>query len=202
MLTTVKKYSLQQVISSLQVGFGFPTQRKFERKETVREGIFPPLLTLFFILNLSFLSYAVNTTFGILFENKGFLYQISFFAGLILLIFLVKAVINGILTFVTSKAKFIQEYKNVSGSMNRATGLFLFPLLLLLGFSEIDTKAIVIISLVMLGALLLVKWIRGIVLSLGEEGLGILQILTYFCALEILPQLVLLKYTIETFKAG
>jgi len=201
-LTTVKKYSLQHLIRNLQFGFSFETQRKFERKEMSRTEIYPQLLNLFFILNLSFLAFAVNNAFGILFQNHRFIVQTLFFTVIILLILSLKAIINGLLISISSKGKFIQEYRVISGNMNRASGLFLFPLLLLLGFSELDSHFIVILSLVLVGAMLLIKWTKGILLSVGEEGLGILQILTYFCALEILPQLVLVKYTIETFKAG
>jgi len=201
-LTTVKKHSLQNLIRSIQFGFNLQSQRKFERKEIGRIEVYSQLLNLFFVLNLSFMIFSLNTHFGILFQDKNFVFQVSFFTGLILLVLGLKALINWMLIFMTSKGKFIQEYRVISGSLNRASGLFLFPLLLLLGFSEIDSGFILVLALVLLGLMLLIKWIKGVLLSLGEEGLGILQILTYFCALEILPQLVLVKYTIETFKAG
>ena len=167
-----------------------------------RAELYPQLLNLFFVLNLSFLAFSVNKRFNILFQNKGFLTQVLFFMGLILLILSLKAILNGLLVVISSKEKFIQEYRLISGSMNRVSGLFLFPLLLLLGFSELDTHFTLILSLCLVGLMLLIKWVKGLLLGIGEEGLGILQILTYFCALEILPQLVLVKYTIETFKAG
>lgn len=122
--------------------------------------------------------------------------------GMILLILGCKALMNALLKAISSKGKFIQEYRLISGSINRVSGLFLFPLLLLIGFSEINAEFLLILSLVLVGLMLLIKWVKGLLLSISEDGLGILQILTYFCALEILPQLVLVKYTIETFKAG
>jgi len=201
-LTTVKKYSFQNLVRNIQFGFSFQTQRKFERKEIGRAELYPQLLNLFFVLNLSFLAFSVNRRFNILLQDAGFLTQVLFFIGLILLILSLKALMNGLLKTISTKGKFIQEYRVISGSMNRVSGLLLFPLLLLLGFSEINPHFILILSLVLAGAMLLIKWIKGLLLSFGEEGLGILQILTYFCALEILPQLVLVKYTIETFKAG
>jgi hypothetical protein len=201
-LTTVKKYSLQQLIINIQFGFTFDTHRKFERKDLGRGQLYSQLLNLFFILNLSFLAYMVNTSFGIFLQGKNFLFQTLFFTGVILLLISWKAILNGLLAGISSKGKFIQEYKVVSGNLNRVTGVFLFPILLLFGFSDANTQFIVILSLFLLCLMLLIKWIKGILLCIGEEGLGILQILTYFCALEILPQLVLVKYTIETFKAG
>jgi Domain of unknown function (DUF4271) len=201
-LTTVKKYSLQSLLRNIQFGFSFQAQRKFERKEMRRDELYPQLLNLFFVLNLSFLAFSTNRSFNILLQNKGFLTQVFFFMGLIMLILTLKTILNSLLVTISSKGKFIQEYRVISGSMNRVSGLFLFPLLLLLGFSEANTQFILILSLVLVGLMLLIKWVKGLLLSFGEEGLGILQILTYFCALEILPQLVLVKYTIETFKAG
>ncbi|MBL7902302.1 MAG: DUF4271 domain-containing protein [Bacteroidia bacterium] len=201
-LTTVKKYSVQDVLRTLQFGFSFQTQRKFERKEIGRAELFPQLLNLFFVLNLSFLAYSVNQRFSILLQNTAFTEQVLFFTCMILLILAYKAFMNAFLKSISSKGKFIQEYQLVSGSINRISGLLLFPLLLLLGFSEINANFLLIASLVLVGLMLLIKWVKGLLLGISEDGLGILQILTYFCALEILPQLVLVKYTIETFKAG
>jgi hypothetical protein len=201
-LTTVKKYSLQHLIRNIQFGFTFDTHRKFERKDLGRGDLYSQLLNLFFILNLSFLAYMVNTTFGIFLQSKDFLFQTFFFAGVIFLLISWKTFLNGLLTWVSSKGKFIQEYRAVSGNLNRVTGVFLFPILMLFGFSEANPYLTVVLSLALLCIMILIKWIKGLLLCVGEEGLGILQILTYFCALEILPQLVLVKYTIETFKAG
>lgn len=170
--------------------------------EAGRTELFPQLLNLFFVLNVSFLAFSLNRRFEILLPHAGFFIQVTLFTGLILLILSFKAIINNLLKAVTSKGKFIQDYRAISSNINRVSGLFLFPVLLLIGFSEINAQFLLILSLVLLGTMLLIKWVKGLLLSLSEDGLGILQILTYFCALEILPQLVLVKYTIETFKAG
>lgn len=201
-LTTVKKYSFPNLLRSLQFGFSFQAQRKFERIELGKKEIFPQLLNVFYVLNVSFLAFSVNSTYGLLFPDRDFLFQVLFFMGLTLTLLLIKSVSNLILVAVTSKGKFINEYQIISGNMNRISGLFIFPIMLLFGFSEMNSNYLVILALVLMGSLLLIKWAKGILLSLGEEGLGILQILTYFCALEILPHLVLVKFTIETFKAG
>ncbi len=43
------------------------------------------------------------------------------------------------------------------------------------------------------------KWYKGLTYALVDNRVGLLQIFTYFCSLEILPVLVLVKFIIETF---
>lgn len=153
-------------------------------------------------MNISFLAFKFNSNYNLLFKERSFLSQITFFLVLILVLEIFRLFMDKILKSASSKTRLIKDYHLVSGNIKRASGLFLFPLLLLLGFSELDSKFLIIISISMLGLTLMIKWFKGFLLGFGEEGIGILQILTYFCALEILPQLVLVKYTIETFKSG
>jgi hypothetical protein len=54
-------------------------------------------------------------------------------------------------------------------------------------------------AFVILSSSIIYRWYRGVIIGLIEERVGLLQTFTYFCGLEILPVIVLVKYIIETF---
>jgi hypothetical protein len=108
-------------------------------------------------------------------------------------------VVNQFLISVTNETKVITDYSIISAASNQSAGLILFPLMVMNAFSSLYPQFTLYFALFSLGTMLLLKWSKGIVLGLMEERIGLLQIFTYFCALEILPGLIAVKYVIETF---
>jgi hypothetical protein len=66
-------------------------------------------------------------------------------------------------------------------------------------FSKFNSLIFIWGGLLVLAMVVLLKWYRGLLMSLVIERIGLLQIFSYFCGLEILPVFVLVKYIIETF---
>jgi hypothetical protein len=113
--------------------------------------------------------------------------------------FSLKTLLNGILAFFTAQTKIISEYTISSTLLNQSFGLFLFPFVVLAEFSSLEPLIFISMAVVVMAAAIILKWYRGIRMSLVEERIGLLQIFSYFCSLEILPVFVLVKYIIETF---
>ena len=198
-LVTVKQSSFSAIIKTIQSTFNFQLAKKYEREDSNQFKVNAIGLNLFFILNMAFLAYAVNTHFGFILANWVFAAQFCFFFGLIVLILLYKTLINGFVMLITRQAKSVKEYAAISNVANQSAGLILFPLMILIAFSTINSFFILYMALFCLALVLLLKWVKGVLLGIVEERIGILQIFAYFCALEILPGLVAVKYVIETF---
>ena len=81
----------------------------------------------------------------------------------------------------------------------QALGLLLFPCMVLAELSKLNPMVFLSVATVIITIMMLVKWYRGIVFSLVDNRLGFLQIIAYFCSLEVLPVLVVAKFLIETF---
>lgn len=157
------------------------------------------VLNIFFVLNLAFLVYKINGLHKLILINQSQLFQFLFFLGLIFLFYVFKLFINEILGVITNKQKLVLEYTTSTSLINQTFGLFLFPCIILLQFSAINPFVFISISYLVIALSLVFKWYRGVVIGLVEERIGLLQIFTYFCGLEILPTLVVVKYIIETF---
>ena len=198
-LVTVKQYSFSAVLKTIQSTFNFQFMKKFEREDSSQFRIYTLGLNLFFILNMAFLAYVVNSHFELILPAWTFAGQFCFFFGLIVLILLYKTLVNMLIVFITRQAKGIKEYTAISSGANQSAGLILFPLMVLIAFSSINSFFVLYLALFSVSIVLLIKWLKGVLLGIVEERIGILQIFAYFCALEILPGLVAVKYVIETF---
>jgi hypothetical protein len=75
----------------------------------------------------------------------------------------------------------------------------MFPCMVLAELSRFNPLVFLSAASVILLAMHVFKWYRGLVFALIENRVGLLQIFTYFCSLEILPVLVLVKFIIEKF---
>jgi len=202
LLSTCQNYSFRDLVRNIQAGFNTGKLRKFEYRESFRLEFQPLLLDLFFILNLAFIGLMVNKNYGFVQQGSSFPAHLFFFFVLVAVLFAMRWLGDSLLVLVSSKGRLLEEYRALSKNIDRITGLFLFPLSLMLGLTQVNPDLLIIFSIVLLSICFLTKWTRGFMLAFGEEGIGILQILTYFCGLEILPPLVVVKFVIETFKAG
>lgn len=198
-LVLIKPNSFSALITTVQNTFSFKGLKKIERDDSGQLKLYSLALGLFFMLNLSFLAYRLNIQLELILVDRGFLSQFLFFFSVILLVSIYKFLIHQFLIFATNETKVIIEYSSISTSSNQTAGLILFPLMVMNAFSSIYPQFNLYIALITLGSILLLKWSKGIVLGLIEERIGLLQIFTYFCTLEILPSLIVVKYIIETF---
>jgi hypothetical protein len=91
------------------------------------------------------------------------------------------------------------DYTTSSGLLNQTFGLFIFPFIVLAEFTDFNPLIFLYVAVAVFVASMVLKWYRGMMMSLVEQRLGILQIFSYFCGLEILPLFVVIKFVIETF---
>ncbi|HQQ95140.1 MAG TPA: DUF4271 domain-containing protein [Bacteroidia bacterium] len=199
LLVLIRHAYLRDFFSLANWFSGQQSQRKLSRDESGQFRFYPVLMNLFFVMNLAYLAYQVNTNFHLILKGSAFILQFLFFFVCILALIFYKWIINRILATVSNEPKLVSEYDLITASSNQLTGLILFPLIVLNTFSNLLPQFVFLTSLSVLGFMLLFKWGKGFVLGALEERIGILQILTYFCALEILPQLMAVKFIIETF---
>lgn len=199
LLAFVKAASFEKVVRILHSTFNKQVLQQLEREEVSQYKFYSLALNFFFILNISFLGYKINRMYEMVLVGSNPFFQFAFFVLIISSGYFVKALINTLIGIFTGEDKLISDYVTRTSLINQAFGLFLFPLIIMLEFSPFEPKVFVFLSLLVLAFSFLLKWYRGFIRSLVDERVGLLQIFTYFCGLEILPVLVLVKFVIETF---
>lgn len=199
LLVLVKASSFSKVIKMVQSTFNLNSSQKLEREDYSLLKFSSILLTMFFIINLAFLSYKINNLYKLILNDSSHLSQFLFFLAILFTAYLLKILVNELLGFVTNEHRLVSDYFTNVSLVNQTFGLFLFPWIILAQFSHFNPLVFVSGALIVLAISLAFRWYKGIIISLVEERIGILQIFIYFCGLEILPSLVVVKYIIETF---
>lgn len=199
LLVVVKARFFSKVVKIVQSTFSLRALQELEREEFNPFRLYSVLLNLFFILNLSFLAYKLNGMYHFILVDKPDLVQFFFFLGLIILFSGIKAIANRILGYFTNEKKTISEYVVNSLFINQTFGLLIFPWMVLIQLSNLNPLLLISCSLIVVALSVLLKWYRGMIIGLIEQRIGILQIFSYFCSLEILPIFIVAKYIIETF---
>lgn len=199
LLVLIRLNSVSRVIKVVQSSFSLQALHQLEREELNTFRFSSVALNAFFIFNLAFILYKVNSITKYILVGSNGLSQFLFFLFVVMLVFGFKTLINLFLGHFTGEKKIISEYVTNSLFINQTFGLFLFPWVILMELSPFNPIVFIWIAALLMVASLLLKWYRGIIMGLVEERLGFLQIFSYFCNLEILPVFVLVKYIIETF---
>jgi hypothetical protein len=199
LLVVIRSTAFPRLIKMFQSTFGGQVIQQLEREEVNLFRTNSLALTLLFILNAAFLFFKLNEVKDyVLVESTG-LQQFLFFVLMISLAMMLKGLANRLIVVVTGEKKIMGDYVISSTLVNQTFGIALFPCLVLLQFSHLFPAFFLILGLSVWGLSILMRWYKGLQVSLGEQGVGFLQIFSYFCTLEILPILVLVKYVVETF---
>ncbi|MDO9000410.1 DUF4271 domain-containing protein [Sediminibacterium sp.] len=199
LLVFIKVTSYSKVLKIIQSTFNSNALHELEREETKSFKLHSLLLSLFYFLNISFLLYKLNSFYKFVFTEQDLFVQFSFILLLVLLFVGLKSLLNQFICFLTNNYKTLSDYGYNSLIISQTFGVFLFPWLILSELTRFNSLVFISGAFVVLMLSFLYKWYRGIIISLIEERVGLLQTFAYFCALEILPVIVLVKYIIETF---
>jgi hypothetical protein len=198
-LVVVKMRAYPKVMRIVQSTFSNQILQQLEREEVGTYRFYALALNAVFLTNLSFLAYKLNSIYHFVLSDASNIAQFLFFTGIILSILLFKSLTNFLLAAFTGERKAISDYVISSSLINQTFGLFLLPCVVLMEFSPFNPTIFVWVGIVVLLTGIFIKWYRGLIMGLVEERIGLLQIFSYFCGLEILPVFVLVKYIIETF---
>jgi hypothetical protein len=174
-------------------------QQQLEREEIDPFRFYWVVLNVLLVMNLAFLCWKYNRLERLVLDDSNSFLQFTFFLVIILCVFLIKYVLNRVVAMVSGANGLVSEYSINSTLVNQALGLGIFPLVILIQFGPFNSYVFLYFSGIVIALALLIRWYRGLRKALLEERVGFLQIFSYFCALEILPVLVLVKYIVVTF---
>jgi MFS family permease len=157
------------------------------------------ILSIVFILIFAFLLQIINTYFGlILLETSDFV-QYLFFIGLIIAMYLVKFSFSSILAHISNNDDIEKEYRFTTIVFNQVFALIILPIVILLQYSQVPTGILIYTSIGLVLTFYFFRLYRGFIISALEQNLGFMYIFLYFCALEILPLLILIKFLLINF---
>lgn len=150
---------------------------------------------------LSFFFYKVNSEFDDvrILQQKTDLAQYVFFIICVCVYLPVKFGIRKVMGIISNEAGLTNEifYNNLV--INQTLGILLLPIMVVVELSHMQPIYLLIATGIIIATSLFMKLYRGVVFSLFENHIGLLQVFIYLCALEILPFLVFLKFIMTNF---
>jgi len=199
LLVLLKTTSFNQVVKVVQSCFSMQTLRQLERDEYNPFKLYAISLSVFFLFNFSFYIYKLNQVFKLVFVEQGALVQFSLILLITVSVFSIRNGASRMFTLFIDDHKLIPEYTYSSFMITQTLGLLLFPCMVMSELSPFNNLLFLSIATVIIITLQGFKWYRGLVFAFIDGKVGFLQIFTYFCSLEILPVLVLIKFIIEKY---
>lgn len=157
------------------------------------------VLSLCFILVMAYMTYLTNHYFGLILEGVKPIRQFAFFALVICAMYLIKFSTNMFLAILTDTKDLAREYGFNVFVFCQTLALLLLPLIICIQFSRYSTELFLYPAYIICLLFYILRLFRGFVVSVIEQGIGILYIFLYLCALEILPLLVLVKFLVVNF---
>jgi hypothetical protein len=193
--------AFSKVTAILRSSYSIQSIKQLEREEFNPFNPTSFILSLLFVLMLSFFLYKINDEFpGIrILQQRTDLAKYIFFIGCVCIYLPVKFGIRKVIGFVSNEGALTNEifYNNLV--INQTLGILLLPIMIVVELSHMRPAYLLIATGIIIATSLFVKLYRGIVFSLFENHIGLLQVFMYLCALEILPFLVFLKFIMTNF---
>lgn len=186
----------QQVLASL---FSIQIAKELYREDYKLNKRVTLILSIVFVLVFSFLLQILNKYFGLILLDKTYLIQYLFFVGLIIGMYVVKFSFSSILAYISNNQELEKEYRFTIMVFNQVFALVILPLVILLQYSQLPSEWLMYLSIILTVAFYFFRLYRGFVISALEQNLGFMYIFLYFCALEILPLLILIKFLLINF---
>lgn len=200
LLVLLKATSPQKTFRVLNAAYSLQVAKQIEREDYGPLKRVSIILSIVFVLVTAFLFYKLNLKFGSVLDTKGSFFQYMFFVLVIILTYSVKLIAAAIVGFITQTTNIFTEYINNTLIINQSVGVILLPVMIIVEVAPInEIKWIIVPATLFLVLGYVLRLYRGFLFAGMEQGVGLLQLFVYLCALEILPLLVLIKFLVVNF---
>ena len=180
-------------------GFSLQASKQLIREDYKLYKRVSLFLSFNFILVFSFLLYLINDNRDLILQEKNEIYQYLFFVFVTVLVCVIKILITISVSHVTSTTEIGKEYIFNFFVFCQIIGAVSFPFIVFLQFGKCPPEWFLYPVVTICSCFYILQLYRGLTISVLEQNIGILYIILYLCALEILPLLVLVKFLLINF---
>ncbi len=155
------------------------------------------ILIFLFLVNFPFLLFKINEYYKLYpySFNDFYFYLILLF--LVVLSYFVKFVFLKIMGSLTRNQLLADEYSYYSFLSIKGAGLFVYPALIFLEYSQISNVSFIVAGLVICATFYVLRLVRGMLILINSDGVSIFHLFLYLCGLEIIPLIVIIKILIS-----
>jgi len=155
------------------------------------------ILIFLFLVNFPFLLFKINEYYK-LFPysfNDLYFYLILFF--LVVLVYFIKFIFLKVIGALTRNQLLADEYAYYSFLSIKGAGLFVYPVLIFLEYSQLSSVSFIVAGLVICATFYVLRLVRGMLILINSDGVSIFHLFLYLCGLEIIPLIVIIKILVS-----
>lgn len=197
---SIKTYDPKKIIQLISCSFSNQKSKQLYRDDYKLTGRVSVFFTINFLLLISFLFFKTNQYFNNnLFSQHNALIQYLLFVFVVLSVYAIKFFGTRFFSYVFKKEDLEKEYLFNLFVFYHTLSIVLFPFLVLLQFSTFFSDYFLFSAIVIVSMFYFLRLFRILLISYSEQNIGIIQIFLYFCAVEILPLLILVRFLFVNF---
>ncbi len=157
------------------------------------------LFSIVFVLHFSYFLFEINQYFGYIHYSFNSVLFYFLIVSAIILTYTVKITLSKLLSSVFLAKNETDEYIfNIFLSTN-AAGLFLFPIIVCSEYSQLPVQYFLCGGSTVLLVLYLIRVFKGLAIAYVGGRFSVFHLFLYFCALEVLPLIVIIKLLVGRF---
>jgi hypothetical protein len=192
--TWLQYFFKKNIFQMMHAAFnGSVAARIFRDKNLLIERVFI-FLNIFYTLTAGLFLFQILKHYGItiLDFNDVRLFMLSL--GVIFGLFVIRSFFTRSIGFLFNRSAEMKEYNYLVFLIYKILGLFLFPIVIFMAYvPDIHKDILIAIALAVIAFFSIVRFFRGIIL-LKEKGFLLFYIILYFCTIEILPILLVVRW--------
>ncbi len=195
----IKIVDPKKIIKIFISGFSLQASKQLIREDYKLYKRVSLFLTFNFVLIFSFLLFLINDNKGLILQGNSKIYQYLFFVFITIFVCFIKILITAGISHFTSTSEIGKEYTFNFFVFCQIIGAISFPFVVFIQFSKFPPEWFLYPTVTICLCIYLLQLFRGLTLSVLEQNVGVLYIILYLCALEILPLLILIKFLLTHF---
>lgn len=155
------------------------------------------ILIFLFLVNFPFLLFKINEYYKFFPYSFSDLYFYFILMFLIVLVYFIKFVFLKVIGTLTRNQLLADEYAYYSFLSIKGAGLFVYPVLIFLEYSQLSNLTFIAVGLVICATFYALRLARGMLILINSDGVSIFHLFLYLCGLEIIPLIVIIKILVS-----
>jgi len=155
------------------------------------------ILIFLFLINFPFLLFKINSAYHFFSYSFSGLYFYFILMFLVVVVYFVKIVFIKMIGSLTRNLALSDEYVYYSFLSIKAAGLFIYPVLIFLEYSQLQTLSLIVVGLLACSTFYALRLVRGMLILINSDGVSVFHLFLYLCGLEIIPLIVIIKILVS-----
>ena len=151
------------------------------------------VLILLFVLNFPFFLVKATGVYSFFPHSFNTFFVYLIFLVILILLYTTKVFFLKMTEFLTQNKSIGDEYIHYTFLSIKAMGLFLYPVLVFMEYSNVQPVLLIILGLLTCMGFYAIRILRGILVLFNSGKVSIFHLFLYLCTLELIPLIVLIK---------